>query len=127
MIEIVRRYLRDLQHDAVSAGDRRLVSELNKVQSAARIRATTQLARGIDGALAYAQDFDIEPFLLNVGNGVVDLSTGELLDHQSDLLMRHGTDVDYRPDATHPDWTQALVARPRCWRLSVSTQSLRVV
>ncbi len=112
VVEIVRRYLRDLQHEAVSAGDRRLVSELNKVQSAARIRAITQLARGIDGVLAHAQDFDAEPFLLNVGNGVLDLSSGDLLDHQPDLLMRHGTDVDYRPGATHPDWEQALAALP---------------
>ena len=112
VVEIVRRYLRDLQHEAVSAGDRRLVSELNKVQSAARIRAITLLARGVDGVLAHAQDFDAEPFLLNVGNGVVDLSSGELLDHQPDLLMRHGTDVDYRPGASHPDWAQALAALP---------------
>ncbi len=66
VVELVRRYLRDLQHEAVSARDRRLVSELNKVQSAGRIRAIMQLARGIDGVLAHAQDFDAEPFLLNV-------------------------------------------------------------
>jgi len=47
-----------------------------------------------------------------VGNGVVDLSNGELLDHQPDLLMRHGTDVDYLPGASHPDWALALAALP---------------
>ena len=31
VVEIVRRYLRDLQHEAVSAGDRRLVSEQGPV------------------------------------------------------------------------------------------------
>ncbi len=62
--------------------------------------------------LAEVEDFDQDPELLNVANGVVDLRTGELLDHDPDLLMRHRTDVAYRPGATHPDWDTALQALP---------------
>ena len=78
--------------------------------SRSRIEAIVSLARGI--LLVDAADFDAQPDLLNVGNGVVDLRTGELLAHDPGLLMAKITPVDYDPGAEHPDWKAALEAVP---------------
>src|SRR5690606_21387284 len=44
--------------------------------------------------------------------GVVDLTTGELLPHDPDLLLTKTTGGAYRQDAAHPDWPAALEAFP---------------
>lgn len=75
-----------------------------------KIDAVTKVARGF--VECRLSDFDQHPDLLNVGNGVVDLTTGELLPHDPALLLTKITEVDYRPGATHRDWTKALTAMP---------------
>ncbi len=88
------------------------------LQSRSRIAAVATLCRGLDGVLTSVLDFDEDPWLLCAGNGVVDLRTGELHQHDPDLLMTRGTTVDYVPGATHPDWDAALTClddEPRAW------------
>lgn len=86
------------------------LKRLTGLLSASRIRAITTLSRGIleeeDAA------FDQHPDLLNVGNGVVDLATGELREHDPALLLTKGTSVEYIPGAASPDWDAALSAIP---------------
>ena len=77
-----------------------------------RITAITTLAQGIGTILTGPADLDAHPDLLNVGNGVVDLRTGQLLGHDPGLLLTMHTPVRYSPDATHPDWDAALAAVP---------------
>jgi P4 family phage/plasmid primase-like protien len=81
-------------------------SMLNK----GRLAAALSLARGI--VLADAADFDADPDVLNVANGVIDLRTGELLPHDPTRLVTKLAPVDYVPGATHPDWDAALAAVP---------------
>jgi putative DNA primase/helicase len=57
-------------------------------------------------------EFDADPDILNTPSGVVDLQTGQRLDHDPDLLQRKITAADYRPGFTHPDWIKALDALP---------------
>jgi len=77
-----------------------------------RITAITTLAQGIGTILTGPADLDAHPDLLNVGNGVVDLRTGQLVGHDPGLLLTMHTPVRYSPDATHPDWDAALAAIP---------------
>jgi len=57
-----------------------------------------------------ADDFDADPDLLCVKNGVVDLRTSKLMDHDPKYLMMKRTAVVYRENATHEAWTKALEA-----------------
>lgn len=87
------------------------LKSLSGLLSGHRIRALVTLAKGIlevDPA-----DFDQHPDLLNVGNGVVDLPTGQLRPHDPALLLTKITPVTYVPSATSPDWEAALRALPR--------------
>ncbi len=50
--------------------------------------------------------------LLNAGNGVVDLRTGELMPHDPSMKFTKLTSVNYVPRALHRDWDRCLAALP---------------
>lgn len=65
-----------------------------------------------------AAEFDPHPDLLNVANGIVDLRTGAIRDHEALYRFTKIADVDYSPDARSDDWDAALQAIPedsRAW------------
>jgi len=53
-------------------------------------------------------EFDANPYLLGVRNGVVDLRTGEFRDYQPDDLITYQIDVNYDPVARCPRFVQFL-------------------
>ncbi|AWW38396.1 DNA primase family protein [Streptomyces cadmiisoli] len=86
------------------------MKELNALRFAGKVASLQRVARGV---LERDQsEFDAHPDLLNVGNGVVNLRTGELGPHDPRLLFTKVTEVNYVPGATHPDWESALTALP---------------
>ena len=90
--------------------------DVKKYKKAFLTRSENQ--RGIDACLKRAQgtldvelkEFDNQPYLLNVQNGVLDLKTGELLPHDKKYKLSKITRAAYRPDLMgRPSlWTQAL-------------------
>lgn len=107
--EAARQAVIALNKQALDAGESTdRLRALNGLLRAARINALVLLMRGV--VSVEAGDFDQQADLLNVGNGVVDLSTGELLPHSPDLRMTRITETNYVPGATHQDWDQALRA-----------------
>jgi P4 family phage/plasmid primase-like protien len=118
VIDEIRRFIVE-SHDAVlreysaDTGSSRLKKKLDGWRSAlsrSKLASLEFLARGI--LIADANDFDAHPDLLNVANGIVDLSTGRLLEHDPDLLMTRMASAAYRPGAEHPDWKQQLQSLP---------------
>jgi P4 family phage/plasmid primase-like protien len=71
-----------------------------------------KLAQGVPGVIFDAADMDADPDLLNAQNGVVDLRTGELLEHDHERLMSKITPCAYVPGATHEDMIKVLSALP---------------
>lgn len=70
--------------------------------------AALELARTMLPVAARRQDFDRDPWLLNLTNGVLDLRTASLRPHSpSDLLLKH-SHVAYDPSATAPDFLAFL-------------------
>ena len=57
-----------------------------------------------------ADDFDADPNLLCVRNGVVDLRTRELMPHDPKYRMTRQAGVAYREGATHKSWIKVLEA-----------------
>lgn len=51
-------------------------------------------------------DWDADPNLIGVKNGVVDLRTGELLHGSPDMMISKHIDIDYDATATCPRWEQ---------------------
>lgn len=119
--EAIRQHFRDayagaLRQDAadVAAGRNPTgnAEAWRKVQSAARIGAVLSLAGNIDGVLRDATLFDADPDILNTPAGVVDLRTGEIGEHDPDLLCTKITSVGYRPGAESATFKAALEAVP---------------
>lgn len=54
-------------------------------------------------------DFDSDPDLLNVKNGVLDLRTGELQPHSREQKFTYCLSVDYDPKAPYDRWFQFLL------------------
>jgi len=101
---------------AESAGnDQQLQAEARRWKNWAKYCASK---RGIDAVLSEikalpmvatrVEDLDRHHHLLAVRNGVVDLRTGELLEHDPLLLLTKRIDLNYNPTAAAPRWVQFL-------------------
>jgi putative DNA primase/helicase len=102
--------VREWQRDAVAISDHD--------QRARALKFTLALERhtGIANVLALAKDlppladagraFDVDPWLLGVKNGVVDLRTGTLRPGQRDDRITMQARAAFDPDAPCPRWTQ---------------------
>ena len=75
-------------------------------ESAAKIKAMLQLS---EPRLALdVTEVDPDPWLLNCQNGVVDLKTGQLLEHRPDYLIDKMVLAEYDPTAECPQWEKFL-------------------
>ncbi|HYZ57777.1 MAG TPA: hypothetical protein VE733_30340 [Streptosporangiaceae bacterium] len=103
---------------------RRLTADALAIEDGSERKAAVSLARrgesaaGISGALTLGStekhivvtpdDLDADPFLLNCPNGVVDLRTGQLADHDPGLLLTKMTGAAYHSGAAGPAFTRFL-------------------
>ena len=77
-------------------------------ESVAGRRATLESAASIREIVTVTNDYDRSPYLLTVGNGTLDLRTGELRACLPDDLITRATDVHYFPSAKCPRWLRFL-------------------
>lgn len=73
-----------------------------KSQSAPRIAAMIELAKTEPGIPIQFAQFDCQPHLLNVGNGIVDLKTGDLQPHSREAFITQIIERDYEKGAPCP-------------------------
>lgn len=78
------------------------VSFARKSQSLPRISGMIELAKTEPGVPIRFSEFDSQPHLLNVANGMVELKTGDLLAHDRGAFATHILDIEYDPDAVCP-------------------------
>ncbi|MBI5059900.1 bifunctional DNA primase/polymerase [candidate division KSB1 bacterium] len=95
--------------NAVSQAEREQVSKwAMRSESAERIMAMLKLARSEISLQAKPEDFDSDPMLLNVQNGILDLRTAQLSPHVPTALMTKVAGVPYDPNAECPTWQKFL-------------------
>lgn len=73
-------------------------------ESRHRIAAMLALAESDPKIAADVDDFDRDPWVLNVRNGTIDLKTGQLRQHRRDDLLSKLVPLEYRPDARSELW-----------------------
>jgi putative DNA primase/helicase len=85
------------------------LSGARKCQSLTRLRAMLELAKS-NLLIADYGDWDTNPFLLGVPNGVVDLRTATLRVGIPEDRITFNTGVEYDPNATAPNWEKFLLS-----------------
>lgn len=95
---------------ACSSDDRRreLGKHAMKSESTSRIKAMIEAASWLPGVPVKPEDLDVNPWLLNVENGTLDLRTGILQPHDPEDLITKLAPVVYDPCATAPTWYAVL-------------------
>ncbi|WP_309049269.1 phage/plasmid primase, P4 family [Streptomyces sp.] len=73
-----------------------------------KIAAAREVLQAYPAVHTTMDAFDQPEMLLNVGNGIVDLTTGRLLPHDRSLYLMQQSPIRYQPDATCPMWEKFL-------------------
>jgi putative DNA primase/helicase len=71
-------------------------------ESRSRLESALKLAQTLPGVAMLPKDFDLDPTLLNVRNGTLDLRTGTLREHRPEDHLRRQVPVEYDPEAEAP-------------------------
>ncbi len=77
---------------------------ISKGRSVFAVRAMASLAESHPDIVTNITDWDIDPWLLGVQNGIVDLRTGQFRERTQDDLMLRRAACDFDPKASCPKW-----------------------
>jgi len=95
-----------MQYDENSRND--VYKWANQARSAARITAAIDIAKTDPRVRVDVPQWDADPYLLGVRNGVVDLRTGELFMGRPDLNITKHSPIAYVPGTTSDRWNKFL-------------------
>lgn len=112
-IELSKRSACDWVARAInSKGDpdarKRQITAALSLESGTHIKQAVKLAESDPRMVLPPSDLDVDPWLLNVRNGTLDLRSGKLREHRRDDLITKLAPVDYVAGATHPMLTRYL-------------------
>lgn len=109
---LVKATVLTLYDEAKSASDLRESDRLARFavrsQSRAGIENSLRLAQTEQGVALQPNEMDGNLWLLQVGNGTLDLRTGQLSKPQRENFITKSIDVDFDPDAQCPIWERFL-------------------
>ena len=109
VMRLADNVVKNLYAEAAMAADddrRDLARHAARSEDLSRRRAMVEGARHLLPVLP--DELDTHPYLLNVANGVLDLKTGRLGQHDPALLLTTITSALYYPTATCPTWETFL-------------------
>lgn len=81
-----------------------------KSESDSRLKAMLAQAQSEREVASHVSVFDANPWLLNVANGTIDLTTGQLQPHRREDMVTKLAPVTYDPKATLPLWDAFLAS-----------------
>lgn len=115
-----RRYVRDLwklvptftecfeSHILSEANLNKICKFIHSSSQVAKIDAFVRLASTDERVVAMVDELNTDPLLLNVANGTIDLSTGDIRPHNPADRITQLAPVNYDPKAACPKWLQTL-------------------
>ena len=107
-IEQASACVRKLQQEGAEQHRPEIVKWGVMSESAPKLRAMLSIAETMDPIYAQPDDLDVDPWLLNCPNGVIDLRTGQLAEHDRAHLISKCTTVPYDPNANAPRFLDFL-------------------
>ncbi|MBT3367838.1 MAG: hypothetical protein HN416_11840 [Nitrospina sp.] len=86
----------------------KLAKHARKSESKGKREAMVELAKLEPGIARLPEDFDTDPYLLNVENGTLDLRSMKLNKHNREDLITKLAPVKYLPESDCPQWLRFL-------------------
>lgn len=112
VMELAKQVARDIFKEAAVISDDSLLKRVGQHATAslkaANLEAALKLARSLPELVVGVDKLDSHDMLLGVANGVIDLSTGNLLAVQQDLLITRHSPVVFDAEATCPQFLAFL-------------------
>lgn len=110
----IKLTVRAMQAEASAVDDatsrKRLLAHALRSEAHPRLTAAVARAESDAAIIARGDQLDVDPMLLNVQNGTVDLTVGELVAHDRDRLLTKLAPVEFSHEAQAPLW-QAFLDR----------------
>jgi putative DNA primase/helicase len=104
--------VRNIYDELVRTADYRERIEIEKAaimsESVRRRKAFVEAATWIKALRIKSEEMDVNPWLLNVKNGTIDLSSGEFREHLQENLITKIANVEYDPKADCPMWKKFI-------------------
>jgi putative DNA primase/helicase len=104
--------VRNIYKELLKTDDHR---ERIEIENFAKISESTRRRESLVKAAQYikelnikSDDFDSNPWLLNVRNGTIDIQKGEFRQHNQEEMITKMADVDYDPKADCPSWKKFI-------------------
>lgn len=91
------------------SGVKGMIRHVMRTSDAHHLRAMIEMAKSEPGMTVQISEFDSDPMLLGVANGVLDLRTGALLPVSPDVLVSKRCAVAFDPSATCPRFEQFML------------------
>lgn len=115
VVEMAKATARSIYREAAWASEhgkedleKSLAKHASTSANAGKINAMLDLARSIPGNPVLPEQFDTNPYLFNVENGTIDLTSGELRAPDKTDLITLCAPIAYDPYATCPNWEKFL-------------------
>lgn len=111
--QLAMRFSRALQHYLVNcSSDEETDAEKSYKKFAQKLGDRSNRMKMIDDARSHLpckqHDFDTDTLLLNVQNGVIDLATGEFMNHHPGRFMTKVCNCKYNPGASSAAWEKFI-------------------
>lgn len=105
---LIEEMKREIPDEAEGSSAQALIRNIKHVSSSSGKEAMLKEAQHIGDMPTRNEDYDKDPYLLNCGNGVVDLRTGELLPHRREYMMARNTRVPIDMEGEPELWVETL-------------------
>lgn len=105
---LIEEMKREIPDEAEGSSAQALIRNIKHVSSSSGKEAMLKEAQHIGDMPTRNEDYDKDPYLLNCGNGVVDLRTGELLPHERGYMMARNTRVAADMEGEPELWEETL-------------------
>lgn len=110
--QLAKMTVRRMKDEANDIADKNRSAELwkhaHRTENNRKVKDLLERARKEAGVTVLPDILDTDPWALNVGNGTIDLRTGDLRPHRREDFLTKLVPIDYNPDAQAPTFARAI-------------------
>ncbi|MHB1287632.1 MAG: phage/plasmid primase, P4 family, partial [Leptospirales bacterium] len=107
-LDRLSRITEEAERDKIQKKIKEILGWAKNSEADNRLGAMINLAKSELQIALTPEDFDTDPFLLGVRNGVIDLRTGQMIEPKREQYITKNSGIEYRPGSKTPNWEKFL-------------------